>query len=367
MAMEEPQLKRQRADDNQEQLTLYQQDDDGEPTDATNQDTIRTSSLNHPTMKLTGHKGSVYSLAFSPDGECLASGSFDMTCCLWSASGSCTNFNVLQGHKNAILDVKWTVDSEYVVTASADKTIGYYESYTGNRVKRLQGHEGIVNAVDTSRANSKIIASASDDKSVRLWDARLSSKNQQVGLLEHEYARTAVSFGLDGNMVYTAGIDNTITAWDIRASLTRKDNINGEEGKMLMKMKGHDDTITCLALNRKGTHLLSNSMDGTMKTWDIRPFVENNFKRHCKTFTGATHNAEKGLLNCSWSEDGSMVTGGSADKVVHIWDELTSEELYYLSGHLGCVNSVVFHPKENVIASGSSDKSIYIGELSRGS
>lgn len=106
-----------------------------------------------------------------------------------------------------------------------------------------------------------------------------------------------------------------------------------------------------------------------------------------------------------------MVAGGSADIAVHIWDELSTEEvsqnlciyfisiytyrkisltfssinlyeylftflcfphfeinkialLQYLPGHSGCVNSVVFHPKENVIASGSSDKSIYFGELS---
>ncbi len=57
-------------------------------------------------------------------------------------------------------------------------------------------------------------------------------------------------------------------------------------------------------------------------------------------------------------------TGGSADKVVHIWDELSAEELYYLPGHKGCINSVVFHPSENCVASGSSDKAIYVGELS---
>ena len=119
-----------------------------------------------------------------------------------------------------------------------------------------------------------------------------------------------------------------------------------------------------LSLHPKWTHLLSNSMDGTLKSWDIRPFVPYGSKRLSKTFIGATHNAEKGLLKCAWNSDGTMVTSGSADKVVHIWDELTAEELYYLHGHNGCVNSVVFHPKENVIASGSSDKTIYVGELS---
>ena len=58
-----------------------------------------------------------------------------------------------------------------------------------------------------------------------------------------------------------------------------------------------------------------------------------------------------------------MITGGSSDKMVHIWDEFTSQTLYSLPGHIGCVNSVIFHPTENIIASASSDKTIYVGEL----
>lgn len=69
--------------------------------------------------------------------------------------------------------------------------------------------------------------------------------------------------------------------------------------------------------------------------WDIRPFVADGGKRHCETFVGATHNVEKGLLNCGWSADGSMVTGGNADKVVHIWDELTFGRVVLPAGAQG--------------------------------
>ena len=98
---------------------------------------------------------------------------------------------------------------------------------------------------------------------------------------------------------------------------------------MTMKMKGHGDTVTFLALNPKGTHLLSNLMDETMKTWDIRPFVEDGGRRHCMTFVGGTHNAEKGLLNCTWNSIGTMITRGGADKIVYIWEKLNSEEVSY--------------------------------------
>ena len=112
-----------------------------------------------------------------------------------------------------------------------------------------------------------------------------------------------------------------MNAWDVRIMGGKGGGAGGAGGYMTMKTKGHGDTVTCLALSPKGTHLLSNSMDGTMKTWDIRPFVEDGVKRHCNTFVGGAHNVEKGLLNCAWSSDGTMFTGGSADKIVHIWDE----------------------------------------------
>lgn len=305
-------------------------------------------------MKLSGHKGSVYCLSYDPQGEVLCSGSFDSTCLLWKAGGNCENLNVLKGHKNAILDLCFTNDSEKIITASADYNLGVYDSTTGERIKRFMGHSGIVNAVDICREGSASLAvSASDDCTARLWDTRVRG---EVGCFEDDYQITAVAYGHDGNAVYTGGIDNCITAWDVR------------QMRKSMAMKGHADTITCLTLNPKGTHLLSNSMDGTMRTWDIRPFVDDaagQKKRLDKTFVGGTHNSEKGLLNCSWSADGTMVTGGSADRVVHIWDELSAEELYVLPGHNGCVNSVIFHPTENVVASASSDKSIFIGELSQ--
>jgi len=55
--------------------------------------------------------------------------------------------------------------------------------------------------------------------------------------------------------------------------------------------------------------------------------------------------------------------GDGSDRMVYIWDEVSTEELFLLSGHTGCINAVFFSPEENTIASGSSDKAIYVGEL----
>ena len=348
--VEPPFTKRQRTENPPHSLTTTSQ----QHTYATNENVTTM-----PTQRLYGHTGSIYAVGYSPDGQAMASGSFDKTILLWDCSNAYEegykNYNVLKGHKNAVLDLKWTPDSENVVSCGADKMCMVWDCYSGQRVRKLAGHEGIVNAIDVPREESgkNLICSASDDCTVKLWDSR---QKREICSIDHKFQVTAVAFSNDGTSVYFGGLDNTIFAYDLR---------NMPDHDFTMRLKGHSDTITCLSVSPDGNFLLSNSMDGTMKTFDVRPFVgSNNNSRECKVFRGAKHNAEKGLLKCSWSADGNMVTGGSADTCVHIWDELTAEELYYLPGHNGCVNSVVFHPKDLVIASGSSDKTLFVGELS---
>jgi len=98
-----------------------------------------------------------------------------------------------------------------------------------------------------------------------------------------------------------------------------------------------------------------------VRIWDVRAFAPQ--ERCVKIITGHQLNFEKNLLRCSWSPDGSKVSAGSADRLVYIWDTTSRRILYKLPGHNGSVNSVVFHPKEPIIASGSSDKTIYLGEI----
>lgn len=233
---------------------------------------------------------------------------------------------------------------------------------TGERIKKLIGHEGVVNACDTSSTSTShsTIASVSDDCTCKLWDTRLRGRDCNTQTMRDDFQLTSVAYDSSTNKIYTGGIDNMIHVWD-----TRKDGNSGNDCRKYMSMKGHTDTITGLSLSPGGEYVLSNSMDGKICSYDIRPFIDGgqNGNRLHKTFVGGTHNAERGLLNCSWSADGNMVSGGSADRIVHIWDEISSEELYYLPGHKGSVNCVIFHPKENVVASGSSDKTIFLGEL----
>jgi WD40 repeat protein len=111
----------------------------------------RTSGLAAPTMLLTGHSAAVNSLKFDLSGQHVVSSSFDRSiraysgsysrlcvwymlinvgsyAVLWDVYGECRNYNVLSGHKNSVLEVHWTYDSQQIVSASADKTVGVWDA-----------------------------------------------------------------------------------------------------------------------------------------------------------------------------------------------------------------------------------------------
>lgn len=313
----------------------------------TKQGIKRTSNLLAPIMQLTGHGGEVYSVRFNPDGECLASGSFDKLIYLWKTYGECPNYMVLKGHKNAVLEVAWSTDGERLLSCSADKSARAWDARTGVQVKKVSEHDNHVNSVCPIRRGPPLFTTASDDATVKVWDQRAK---RSVITFSDKFQVTAVQFADAGDQVYSGGLDNTIKVWDLR-----------QNDEPALVMRGHSDTVTGLRTSPDGSHLLSNSMDNTLRVWDMRPYAPQN--RCVKVFTGHQHTFEKNLLRCDWSADGHQVTCGSADRNVYIWDATSRKLMYKLPGHNGSVNDATFHPKEPIIASASSDKSIYLGEL----
>ena len=82
------------------------------------------------------------------------------------------------------------------------------------------------------------------------------------------------------------------------------------------------------------------------RIWDIKPFIIGNddSNRALKTLGGVAHNFEKNLLRCSWNYDDTMVSAGSADRMVYVWNADTGMLIHRLGGHHGSVNETSFHP-----------------------
>merc|ERR1719461_1799061 len=149
-------------------------------------------------MLLTGHSGEIYCGKFHPSGNLLASAGFERNIFLWTVYGERDNINVMTGHTGAIVQLCFNESGDNLYTASVDKTVGMFDSMTGQRIKRMKGHTSFVN---------------SDDCQIKVWDTR---RRQAVTTLNNNYQVTAVQFNEDPSQIVTAGIDNDIKIWDTR-------------------------------------------------------------------------------------------------------------------------------------------------------
>ncbi len=155
-----------------------------------------------PNVALTGHSGEVYCCKFSPDGNLLATAGHDKHIMVWDLFNDCRNSLHIRGHKNAILDLKWSSDSSQLFTASADKSVGVFDVEGGKKVKKFLAHEEIVNCVDVCNKGAIMIASGSDDSTIRIWDSR---DKDPAATLGQKYPVLSVCFNLIGDKLYSSG------------------------------------------------------------------------------------------------------------------------------------------------------------------
>ena len=256
-----------------------------------------------------------------------------------------------------------------------------------SKIKKCQGHKKCINSISACTTNTSgqsfDFISGSDDCNVNFYDFR---SKLSVGNTVFQYPVTSVEVGRsDTTKAYIGSLDGRIYVLDVRKNTNSNTMQNDSATTSLSNnvvdiYQGHGNIITGLAVSFDGNYLLSNSLDNTLRIWDIRPYFSSasalsgnmnnnnnngNINRNIKTLTGHRHGNDKNLLRCGWSGDDRLVSCGSADHIVHIWDTQTGEELYALPGHKGTINEVVFHPSSNesIVASCSSDRTIILGEL----
>lgn len=162
--------------------------------------------------RLTGHTARVYSLAWSPDGRFLASGSGDNTIRIWDAESWQTG-QVLTTHTRPVYAVAWSPSGKELASASKDRVLGLWDTSSWELCTRLQGHTGWVVSLCWSRDGSRLVSS-SLDSTIRVWDPRRACL---VATLEgHTSGVYWIALSANDELLASKSGDRTVRLWDCR-------------------------------------------------------------------------------------------------------------------------------------------------------
>ena len=191
-------------------------------------------------IQLDGHTCNVESVAFSPDGTRIVSGSDDKTVRVWDAEMGVQIGSPLQGHAHHVKSVAFSPDGTRIVSGSCDKTVRVWDAEMGVQIgSPLQGHTHWVTSVAFSPDGTRIV-SGSCDKTVRVWDAE---RGVQVGspLQGHTHWVTSVAFSPD---------DKTVGAWDANKEARIINDVQG-----MVSLRSNECYLVSSSHNGKHTSL----------------------------------------------------------------------------------------------------------------
>ena len=296
---------------------------------------------------LERHWRRILSVAFSPDGQTLASRGLSERVWLWDVSSG-QQKAVLAGYtgrNNWVSSLAFSPDGRTLASGSVSTRIVLWDVETGQPADTLAGHDGEVSSVAFS-PDGHTLASGSWDGTARLWDVKTG---QQKAVLKYRRGADragyvqAVAFSPDGKTLASGSRGSMIRLWDVGS------------GELLATCTGRMGWVESVAFSPDGRTLASGSQDATVRLWNVDTGQQK------AVLEGHTASVE----SVAFSPDGYTLASGSKAGEVRLWDVDTGQQTAILTGYReGYVYSVAYSPDGRILASGSLDGTILLWDMS---
>src|SRR6266566_182812 len=246
-------------------------------------------------------------------------------------------------HYRLVLTLAWSPDGSSIVSGTANNAIQVWDATTGcHMFTHLDPFKTY--AWTSSLAwspDGKYIACGSDDKTVRVWHVEKdvsTTLKHKFTYRNHANWVNAVTWSPDGNYIASGGNDATIHIWDVRKKET------------ILIYRDHRFGINTLAWSPDGTRIASCSWDNIIRLWDVVTGTTLlTYQRHSDS-----------VNTVAWSPDGTRIASGGRDKTVHVWDACTGHVKFTYHGHSSWVYTVAWSPDGTRIASAGNDGTVQI-------